>query len=348
MLTTIKKDVISEKVLECDKDTGKLYNLINNITGTTKENPLPDQTNKKALANEFAKFFLDKIQKIWRELDDKPKYQPLRTAPAKVRLMEFKVLSEDEVAKIIMNMKTKQCKLDTIPTQIIKEASPQIKLAMTKMVNTLLQSGTFAKKWNTALVKPLIKKLNLDRIKGSYRPVNNLKFLSKIVKCSMLNQFNDHCKQYNLIPNYQSAYRKNYSCKTTLAKQVNNILCRMERQEIMALMVIHLSAAFNMVHHQMLTEVLRNKFGIDGVALEWYKDYLYPKGYQVKVRDSILKVMDLPFSVPQGCCSGENLHSAYASTLQEVIPKEMELHGFAVINGIKTAFQQSPETRRQL
>ena len=47
------------------------------------------------------------------------------------------------------------------------------------MVNISLQSGKFGKRLKTALVKPLIKKLNLDRIKGSYRPVSNLKSLSK-------------------------------------------------------------------------------------------------------------------------------------------------------------------------
>ena len=59
-----------------------------------------------------------------------------------------------------MNMKTKQCKLDTILTHIIKEALPQIKATLTKMVNISLQNGTFAKKWKTALVRPLIEKLN--------------------------------------------------------------------------------------------------------------------------------------------------------------------------------------------
>ena len=72
----------------------------------------------------------------------------------------------------------------------------------------------------------------------------------------------------------------------------------MEKHKITALAVIDLSAAFDMVDHQVLIEVLRNKFGIDGVTLEWYKAYLYPRGYQVKVGDSISKVMDLPFSVP--------------------------------------------------
>ena len=93
---------------------------------------------------------------------------------------------------------------------------------------------------------------------------------------------------------------------------MNDILWRMEREETMALMVIDLSAAFNMVDHQVLIEVLRNKFGINGVALEWYKEYLYPQGWQVKVRDSILKVKNLPFSVPQGSCSGTSLYLVYA------------------------------------
>ena len=81
----------------------------------------------------------------------------MRTTPAEARLTEFTVLSEDEIAKIIINMKTKQCELDTIPTQIIKEPLPEIKLALTKMVNISLQSGKFAKMWKTELVKPLIK-----------------------------------------------------------------------------------------------------------------------------------------------------------------------------------------------
>ena len=103
-------------------------------------------------------------------------------------------------------------------------------------------------------------------------------------------------------------------------------------------MVIDLSAAFNMVDHQVLIEVLRNKFVIDGVALEWLKDYLYPRRCWVKVGDSILRVIDLPFLVQQGSSSGVNLYLAYASTLQEVIPKVMDLHGLADDHRYKNSF----------
>ena len=131
----------------------------------------------------------------------------MRTAPVEARVTEFKAVSGEEVAKIIINMKTKQYELDTIPTHIIKEAVPQIKSALTKMVYISLQSVTFPKNMEDCISQVSDLKPNLDRIKASYRPVSNLKFLSKIVKCGMLHQFNEHCKQHNLIPDDQSAYR---------------------------------------------------------------------------------------------------------------------------------------------
>ena len=65
---------------------------------------------------------------------------------------------------------------------------------------------------------------------------------------------------------------------------------------------------------------------------------LVSKRCQVKVGDSISKVMDLPFSVPQGSCSGANLYSVCASTLQEVIPEGIDLHGFADDHGYRNSF----------
>ena len=53
---------------------------------------------------------------------------------------------------------------------------------------------------------------------------------------------------------------KNYSCETALAKLVHNILWRMERQEIMALMVTDLSA------HRGPEEQIWNQWGCPRVV----------------------------------------------------------------------------------
>ena len=55
--------------------------------------------------------------------------------------------------------------------------------------------------------------------------------------------------------------------------------------------------------------------------------------------------MDLPFSVPQGSCSGANQYSAYASTLQEVIPEGIDLHGFSDDHGYKNNFMAMSRDR---
>ena len=45
------------------------------------------------------------------------------------------------------------------------------------------------------------------------------------------------------MPDYQSAYRSSYSCKTSLVKLVNNILWDFENQNAVALIALDLSAS---------------------------------------------------------------------------------------------------------
>ena len=65
----------------------------------------------------------------------------------------------------------------------------------------------------------------------------------------MLQQFSEHLNKYNLLPNYQSAYRKNYSCETALIKLFDDLSWAMEKQQVTAIVAIDLSAAFDTVDH---------------------------------------------------------------------------------------------------
>ena len=48
----------------------------------------------------------------------------------------------------------------------------------------------------------------------------------------------------------------------------------MEKQEVTAMTVLDLLAPFNTVDHNLLLEVLNNRFGVKGRALKWYEQYL--------------------------------------------------------------------------
>ena len=70
----------SGMVEEYKGDTKKLYSLVRYLTGTKVQNPMPDNTGDEKLANDFADYFIEKIQKIWDDLgDDYPKFKPKET-----------------------------------------------------------------------------------------------------------------------------------------------------------------------------------------------------------------------------------------------------------------------------
>ena len=307
---------MSNSVLECDKDSKKLYKLALSLMGVITENLLPECNTKEDLANQFAEFFSTKIQNIRDKLDSLPLYDHKDSSPPK--LSKFEPLME-EVRQIIKAMPSKCCDIDVIPSSLLKEALELLLPTLTKLVNLSLEEGVFAEEWKIALLKPLLKKIVMVLINTWYYPVLNLPFLSKVVEKSVLLRFNKHCDENNLMPDYQSAYRANFSCETALLKLTNNLLWVMEHQEVTPLVAIDLSAAFDTVDHNLLLSVLSKKFGVVNNALKWFDSYLRPRRFQVQIDDTKSKEIELPFSVPQGSCAGAVLYSAYTSTLQEVI-----------------------------
>ena len=81
--------------------------------------------------------------------------------------------------------------------------------------------------------------------------------------------------QFLLQPDYQSAYRENYSCETALLHISNDILLAFEQQH-MSFMALDLSTKFNTVDHDILLQTLTTKFGIMDSALQWFASYLQP------------------------------------------------------------------------
>ena len=58
----------------------------------------------------------------------------------------------------------------------------------------------------------------------NYRPVSNLRFLSKVLKKVVVNHLNTHINSSSTSNQYQSAHRKFHSTKTALLKSHNDIL----------------------------------------------------------------------------------------------------------------------------
>ena len=112
----------------------------------------------------------------------------------------------------------------------------------------------------------------------------------------------------------------------------------MEKQKITALVALDLSAAFDMVNHNVLLNILHNQFRITRKALNWCDTYLRPFQCYVEITGSRSQPRSSNFTVPQGSCARPVLYSAYASSLQTVIPEGVDVNGFADDHNVKKSF----------
>ena len=70
MIFANKKKTLSEKVIECGKDSKRLYALTKSMCGTKHQNPMPSKTGEREQADLFANYFHQKIVNIREALSE--------------------------------------------------------------------------------------------------------------------------------------------------------------------------------------------------------------------------------------------------------------------------------------
>ena len=208
------------------------------------------------LANQLGTFFIQKIETIGSNLDNMvqglaalPDDHALASPPP---FSKFSPLTEEKVRKLINSSTKKNCTLDPMPTPLVVDCIDVLLRIITKMINLSLESGLFADDWKCALALPLLKKPWLDLLCKTYRPVINLQYVSKLTEKMVFEQIHTHMMTHSLYPVFQSAYRKNHSTETALVRVMNDILKKMNTQEVTLLVMLDLSAAFDTVNHNIL------------------------------------------------------------------------------------------------
>ena len=87
----------------------------------------------------------------------------------------------------------KACKLDPLPATIMRSCYSTLVPVFKTVINLSLSTGSMLEDLKIASLRPLLKKPNADCEQFSnFRPVSNLKFLSKLVEKSVFVQLNNY------------------------------------------------------------------------------------------------------------------------------------------------------------
>ena len=145
--------------------------------------------------------------------------------------------------------------------------------------------------------------------------------MSKLVEKAVCVQLTDYITSNGLSETFQSAYKSFHSTETALLRVQNDILCALDRNESVILVLLDLSVAFDTVDHSVLmTSSIRLSacFGFQGTVLKWLKSYLSSRKLFVKVGNSHSSQFALKCGVPQGSVLGPLLYLLYTSPIADI------------------------------
>ena len=206
MINLAKSKHYEHQISQC-KDQKAIFKVVESLLHQKGNVKLPSHTCQKELAHRFNDFFISKIAKIRKDLDA---IVPASSCVLDVTsefatpLESFAHATEDEIYKLVSSSPSKSCTLDPIPTWMLKEHIDIFVPVITKIANMSLDHATFPAHFKNALVSPLLKKpsLDADNLKN-FRPVSNLRFISKIVEKVVAHRLADHLSSNNLYEQHQ-------------------------------------------------------------------------------------------------------------------------------------------------
>ena len=241
-------------------------------------------------------------------------------APCHHTFGSFSTVSDSYIKNILMNSKPKSCSLDPIPTQLVKQCFDVLTSPITKLINVSLASGKFPTALKKGVVRPSIKKQNIEReLYENYRPITNIAFLSKTLERVVFSQLTNYLQENDLLAKFQAAYRCFHSTETALLRVFNDILRAVDNNQEVVLIMLDLSSAFDTIDHTMLVERLHQRYGVCGTALKWFESYLLNRTQTVKIKEVESTNKTLLFGIPQGSVLGPLRFSLFFAPLEDLI-----------------------------
>ena len=119
---------------------------------------------------------------------------------------------------------------------------------------------------------------------------------------------------YHLVSS-RPGYRTNHFTETAIVQDHDELVRNIDSGEASVIILLDLSADFDAVDHNTLLQVLDRRFGVTGMALNWFVSYLSGRTHTFQVASQRSGPHPVDCSVHQGFVLGPQDFIAYAEDL---------------------------------
>lgn len=299
------------------KDTIGKTNKNNNIKIKVNNQTITDQ---QEIANAFNEYFStigkNMAEKIVNENLKNPLLiqEEINPQSQPVNSIFLHPVTETEIDKIIKELNNHSASgIDKIQSRFIKITKEYLIPPLTYIINLMLSLGTFPEELKFSIITPVYKggeKLNIN----NYRPISVVNQFAKIFEKVIATRLNKHLCFNNILSNSQFGFRPKRSTEDALFCTMKTIYDSLNNNQRCLAVFMDLAKAFDSVSHDILISKLQ-KYGVRGIALNLFEDYLNNRKQAVKIENNISSSTKILYGVPQGTVLGPILFLCYINDL---------------------------------
>ena len=276
-------------------------------------------TNNNDISNKFNDYFTSIANEIANEINPSP-LNPCDFIPETDSIFRLREINIHVLIKLVKKMDNKKSSdMFGLSNCLLKQIINSIAVPLVHIINQSIKTGQIPSQLKIAKVLPIFKYSNNSKMDkcnpGNYRPISLLPIFSKLLEKIVSEQLTRYLEFNQIIYEHQYGFQAK---KSTLHPMIHllNYLGQAKNEKLITIGVFcDLAKCFDTISHSILLRKLE-KIGIQGLELEWFKNYLNNRNQFVYTNGEKSNLLGINKGVPQGSILGPILFLIYINDIK--------------------------------